>query len=107
MVGRSEDLQGITQPHWVALYGLLGNTRMTRDASAQKRREAGRPVRADMALDGRFLLCRLTYLRAPGHLSYPEGRPNTTQHAKRKVVVFAWVVGPKRDQQANLGLGHY
>ena len=29
MVGRSGDLRGITQPHWVALYGLLGNTRLT------------------------------------------------------------------------------
>ena len=26
MVGMSGDLRGITQPHWVALYGLLGNT---------------------------------------------------------------------------------
>ena len=58
MVGRSGDLRGITQPHWVALYGLLGNTRMT--PYAQKRREAGRPVWADMALDGLFLLRRLT-----------------------------------------------
>ena len=58
MVGRSGDLRGITQPHWVALYGLLGNTRMT--PYDQKRREAGRPVCADMALDGRFLLRRLT-----------------------------------------------
>ena len=58
MVGRSRDLRGITQPHWVGLYGLLGNTRMT--PYAQKRREAGRPVCADMALDGRFLLRRLT-----------------------------------------------
>ena len=58
MVGRSGDLRGITQPHWVALYGLLGNTRMT--PYAQKRREAGRPVWADMALDGRFLLRQLT-----------------------------------------------
>ena len=58
MVGRSGDLRGITQPHWVALYGLLGNTRMT--PYAQKRREAGRPVWADMALGGRFLLLRLT-----------------------------------------------
>ena len=58
MVGRSGDLRGITQPHWVALYGLLGNTRLT--PYDQKRREAGRPVWADMALDGRFLLRRLT-----------------------------------------------
>ena len=58
MVGRSGDLRGITQPHWVALYGLLGNTRMT--PYAQKRREAGRPVWADMALDGLFLLRRVT-----------------------------------------------
>ena len=60
MVGRSGDLRGITQPHWVALrlYGLLGNTRMT--PYAQKRREAGRSVWADMALDGLFLLRRLT-----------------------------------------------
>ena len=58
MVGRSGYLQGITQPHWVALYDLLGNTRMT--PYAQKRREAGRPVWADMALDGRFLLRQLT-----------------------------------------------
>ena len=54
MVGRSGDLRGITQQHWVALYGLLGNTRMT--PYAQKRREAGRPVWADMALDGLDLL---------------------------------------------------
>ena len=58
MVGRSGDLRGITQPHWVALYGLLGNTRMA--PYEQKRREAGRPVWADMALDGHFLLRRLT-----------------------------------------------
>ena len=58
MVGRSRDVRGITQPHWVALYGLLGNTRMT--PHAQKRREAGRLVWADMALDGLFLLRRLT-----------------------------------------------
>ena len=58
MVGRSADLRGITQPHWVALYGLLGNTRMT--PYDQKRREAGRPVWANMALDGRFLLRWLT-----------------------------------------------
>jgi len=63
MVGRSGDLRGITQPHWVALYGLLGNTRMT--PYAQKRREAGRPVWADMALDGRFLLRRLTRTGRP------------------------------------------
>ena len=58
MVARSGNLRGITQPHWVALYGLLGNTRMT--PYAQKQREAGRPVWADMALDDRFLLRRLT-----------------------------------------------
>ena len=58
MVGRSGNLRGITQPHWVALYGLLGNTRMT--SYAQKRREAGRPVWAEMALNDRFLLRRLT-----------------------------------------------
>ena len=58
MVGRSGDLRRIIQPHWEALYGLLGNARMT--PYAQKRREAGRPVWADMALDGRFLLRRLT-----------------------------------------------
>ena len=58
MVGRSGDLRGITQPHWVALYGLFGNARRT--PYNQKRREAGRPVWADMALDGRFLLRRLT-----------------------------------------------
>ena len=58
MVGRSGDLRRIIQPHWEAIYGLLGNTRMT--PYAQKRREAGRPVWADMALDGRFLLRRLT-----------------------------------------------
>ena len=52
MVGRSGDLRGITQPHWVALYGLLGNTRLT--PYDQKRREGGRPVRTDMALDDRF-----------------------------------------------------
>ena len=58
MVGRSGDLRRIIQPHWEALCGLLGNARMT--PYAQKRREAGRPVWADMALDGLFLLRRLT-----------------------------------------------
>ena len=58
MMGRSGDLRGITRPHWVAMYGLLGNTRMT--PYAQKRREAGWTVWADMALDGLFLLRRLT-----------------------------------------------
>ena len=58
MVGRSGDIRGITQQHWVAVYGLLGNTRMT--PYNQKRREAGRPVWADMALDDLFLLHRLT-----------------------------------------------
>ena len=58
MVGRSGGVRGITRPHWVAMYGLLGNTRMT--PYAQKRREAGRPVWANMALDGLFLLRRLT-----------------------------------------------
>ena len=58
MVGRSGDLRRIIPPHWEALYGLLGNARMT--PYAQKRREAGRPVWADMALDGLFLLRRVT-----------------------------------------------
>ena len=58
MVGRSGDLRRIIEPHWEALYGLLGNARMT--PYAQKRREAGRPVGADMAPDGLFLLHRLT-----------------------------------------------
>ena len=58
MVGRSGDLRRILQPHWEALCGLLGNARMT--PYAQKRREAGRPVWADMALDGLFLLRRVT-----------------------------------------------
>jgi len=58
MVGRSGDLRRIIQPHWEALCGLLGNARMT--PYAQKRREAGRPVCADMAPDGLFLLRRLT-----------------------------------------------
>ena len=58
MVGRSGDLRRIIQPHWEALYGLLGNARMT--PYAQKRREAGRPVCADMAPDGLLLLRRLT-----------------------------------------------
>ena len=40
MVGRSGDVRGITRPHWVVLYGLLGNTRMT--PYAQKQREAAR-----------------------------------------------------------------
>ena len=57
-MGRSGDLRGITWPHGVAMYGLLGNARMT--PYAQKRREAGRPVWADMALDGLFLLRRVT-----------------------------------------------
>ena len=55
---RSGEARGITRPHWVALYGLLGNTRMT--PYDQKRREAGRPVWADMALGGLLLLRRLT-----------------------------------------------
>ena len=63
MVGRSGDLRRIIQPHWEALYGLLGNTRMT--PYAQKQREAGRPVWADMALDGRFLLRQLTRTGCP------------------------------------------
>ena len=63
MVGRSGDLRRIIQPHWEALYGLLGNARMT--PYAQERREAGRPVWADMALDGRFLLRQLTRTCCP------------------------------------------
>ena len=70
MVGRSGDLRGITQPHWVALDGLIGNTRMT--PYAQKRREAGRPVWADMALDGRFLLRRLTRAGRPSEPTQQE-----------------------------------
>ena len=69
MMGRSGDLQGIAQPHWVALYGLLGNTRMTPYAQKRRGALAGRPVWADMALarDGRFLLRRLTRTTcAPG-----------------------------------------
>ena len=58
MVGRSGDLRGITRRHWVALYGPFGNTRMT--PYDQNRKGAGRPVWADMALGGRFLLRRLT-----------------------------------------------
>ena len=58
MVGRSGDLRGITQQDWVALNGLLGDSERT--PYALNRREAGRPVWADMALGGRFLLRRLT-----------------------------------------------
>ena len=61
MVGRSGDLRGITHPHWVALYGLLGNTRMA--PYAQKRGEAGRPVRADMALSDMTPSCCVGSLR--------------------------------------------
>ena len=58
MVGRSGILRGILQHYWVALHGLLGNSERT--PYALNRREAGRPVWADMALGGRFLLRRLT-----------------------------------------------
>ena len=43
---RSGCLWGIVQQHGVALHGLLGISELT--PCAQKRREAGRPVRADM-----------------------------------------------------------
>ena len=58
MVGKSGILRGIPQQHWVALHGHFGNSETT--PYALNRREAGRPVWADMALDGRFLLRRLT-----------------------------------------------
>ena len=63
MVGRSGILRGIPHQHCVALYGLLGNSEST--PYALNRREAGRPVWADMALDGRFLLRRLTRMICP------------------------------------------
>ena len=55
---RSGGLWGIVQQHGVALHGLLGISELT--PCAQKRREAGRPVRADMAPDDPVLLRRLT-----------------------------------------------
>ena len=91
---------GITRRHWVALYGLLGNTRMT--PYNQKQREAGRPVWDDVALDGRFLLRRLTRTSrasepmqqtAPWGISYAAharlgccSQPETgrTAHARRR-----------------------
>ena len=63
MVGGSGILRGILQQHWVALHGLLGNSERT--PYALNRREAGRPVWADMALDGCFLLRRLTRTDRP------------------------------------------
>ena len=59
MVGRSGILRGILRYYWVALHGLLGNSERT--PYALNRREAGRPVWADMALGGRFLLRWLTH----------------------------------------------
>ena len=67
MVGRSGDLRRIIQPHWEALCGLLGNARMT--PYAQKRREAGRPVGADMAPDDPVLLRQLTQMICPSDLT--------------------------------------
>ena len=55
---RSGGLWGIVQQHGVALHGLLGISELT--PCAQKRREAGRPVRADMAPDDPVLLRWLT-----------------------------------------------
>ena len=57
---RSGCLWGIIQQHGVALHGLLGISELT--PCAQKRREAGRPVRADMAPDDPVLLRRLTQM---------------------------------------------
>ena len=57
---RSGGLWGIVQQHGVALHGLLGISELT--PCAQKRREAGRPARADMAPDDPFLLRRLTQM---------------------------------------------
>ena len=54
---RSEGLWGIVQQHGVALHGLLGISELT--LCAQKRRQAGRPVRANMAPDDPVLLRRL------------------------------------------------
>ena len=55
---RSGGLWGIVQQHGVALHGLLGISELT--PCAQKRREAGRPVRVDMAPDDPVVLRRLT-----------------------------------------------
>ena len=55
---RSGGLWGIVQQHGVALHGLLGISELT--PCAQKRREAGRPVGADMAPDDPVLLRQLT-----------------------------------------------
>ena len=95
MVGRSGDLRGITQPHWVALYGLLGNTRLT--PYDQKRREAGRPVWADMALDGRFLLRWLTRTS--------RARELTQQTASRCALYAAHARAPSLADQKRGGPG--
>ena len=55
---RSGGLWGIVQQHGVALHGQLGISELT--PCAQKRREAGRPVGADMAPDDPVLLRQLT-----------------------------------------------
>ena len=80
MVGRSGDLRGITQPHWVALYGLLGNTRLT--PYDQKRREAGRPVWADMA---RWMAasCCVGSLGRPVRVSRRSKRPLDARRMQR------------------------
>ena len=57
---RSGGLWGIVQQHGVALHGLLGISELT--PCAQKRREAGRPVRADMAPNDPVMLRRLTQM---------------------------------------------
>ena len=63
---RSGGLWGIVQQHGVALHGLLGISELT--PCAQKRREAGRPVGADMAPDDPVLLRQLTQTICPSEL---------------------------------------
>ena len=64
---RSGGLWGIVQQHGVALHGLLGISELT--PCAQKRREAGRPVGADMAPDDPVLLRQLTQMICPSDLT--------------------------------------
>ena len=64
---RSGGLWGIVQQHGVALHGLLGISELT--PCAQKRREAGRPVGADMAPGDPVLLRQLTQMICPSDLT--------------------------------------
>ena len=68
---RSGGLWGIVQQHGVALHGLLGISELT--PCAQKRREAGRPVGADMAPDDPVLLRQLTRTDHLSELTQQDG----------------------------------